>query len=109
MRICVHVQVFLDGGGIPAEKVVSLVQDLLRLLQNLTTRSSACAPVLATYCISPLIEELVMGPHAFPPVVLASPAYYVGTAQLMTGTAALFLIEVMVSRPLLEVATTHAR
>ena len=50
-----------------------------------------------------------MGPHAFPPVVLASPTYYVGTAQLMTGTAALFLVEVMVSRPLLEVATSHSR
>jgi len=89
--------------------VASLVQDLLRLLQNLSTRSSSCAPVLAQYCISPLLEELVMGPHAFPPVVLASPTYYVGTAQLMTGTAALFLIEVMVSRPLLEVATSHSR
>ena len=44
-----------------------------------------------------------------PPVVLASPTYYVGTAQPMTGTAALFLIEVMVSRPLLEVAASHSR
>jgi hypothetical protein len=89
--------------------VASLVQDLLRLLHNLTARSSANVPVLATYCLSPLLEDLVMGPHAFPPVVLASPTYYVGTAQLMTGTAALFLIEVMVSRPLLEVATSNAR
>jgi len=88
---------------------VSLVQDLLRLLQNLSTRSSARAPLLVHYCISPLLEELVMGPHAFPPLVLASPTYYVGTAQLMTGTAALFLIEVMVSRPLLEVVMSHSR
>jgi len=88
--------------------VTKLIQDLLRLLQNLTERSSSTAPALATHCISLLLEGLVMGPHALPPVIFASPTYYVGTTQLMTGTAALFLMELMVSRPLLQLATSHA-
>jgi hypothetical protein len=88
---------------------VKLIQDLLRLLQNLSEHSSSAAPALATNCISILLEGLVIGPYALPPAILASSTYYVGTAQLMTGTAALFLMEVMLSRPLLQFAVLHAR
>jgi hypothetical protein len=102
-------QSVLDSGVIPAEKVVKLVQDLLRLMRNLADRTGCTASALATHCVGLLLEGLVMGPCALPPAVLASPTYYVGTSQLMTGTAALFLTEVMVSRPLLELATSHVR
>jgi hypothetical protein len=79
---------------------MKLVQDLLRLVQNLA---------LATHYVTDLLEELVMGPCALPHAILATPAYYVGTAQLMTGTPALLLLEVMLSRPVLQLAASHAR
>lgn len=91
------------------ERVVKLMQDLLRLLQSLAEHASYTAPALATYCISILLEGLVLGPYALEPAVLATPAYYVGTAQLMTGTPALLLLEVMLSRPLLQLAASHTR
>lgn len=102
-------QAVLENGEILAERVVKLMQDLLRLVQNLAEHSSSTTPALVTYCISPLLEGLVMGPYALSPVVLAAPAYYVGTAQLMTGTPALLLLEVMVSRSLLQLAAPHTR
>jgi hypothetical protein len=102
-------QAVLENDEILAERVTKLIQDLLRLVQNLAEHSSSTVPALATHCISPLLEGLVMGPYALPPVVLATPSYYVGTAQLMTGTPALLLLEVMVSHPLLQLAASHTR
>jgi hypothetical protein len=103
------VQAVRENAEIPAERVAKLMQDLLRLVQNLAEHSSSTAPALATHCISLVLEGLVMGPHALPPAVLATPTYYVGTAQLMTGTPALLLVELMVSRPLLQLAVSHTR
>ena len=109
MPFFIFVQVVLSNNEIPPEKVIKLIHDMLRLVQNLTERSSSSTPSLANYCISSVLEGLVIGPHALPSTVLSSPSYYVGSAQLMTGTPALFLLEIMVSRPLLQYATSHAR
>jgi hypothetical protein len=85
------------------------MQDLLRLVQSLAEHAAYTAPALATHCITIVLEGLVMGPYALPPTILATPAYYVGTAQLMTGTPALLLLELMISRPLLQLAESHTR
>ncbi|XP_069683909.1 serine-rich adhesin for platelets-like [Periplaneta americana] len=104
-----HISVVLGSSEIAPERMAKLVQDLLKMIQNLAERSSCAAPALAANCINLVLEGVVMSPHALPPAVLASSANYVGTSQLMTGTPALFLIEIMVSRPLLQLATSHPR
>jgi hypothetical protein len=107
VSIVLYLQAVLEDGEIPAERTAKLLQDLLRLVRNLAEHLGSTAPALAAHCISPLLEGLVMGPYALPPIVLTAPTYYVGTTQLMTGTPALLLLEVMVSCPLLQLAESH--
>ncbi|KAJ9590430.1 hypothetical protein L9F63_016517, partial [Diploptera punctata] len=104
-----HIAGILNANDIAAERVVKVIQDLLRLVQNLTEQGITENSSLAYHCISSVLEGLILGPHALPPSILSSTSYYVGSAQLMTGTPALFFMEIIMSRSLLQHAMSHSR